>query len=158
MHPQINAIFDEAEKRYLKPDELDVLNHYVNSLPERLETYRRLRDLEVDIMQPVADQLQSALPNEKQEDLERSLKNALLMLRYCAMAMLLNDDTFIQERLLSWLEKSAQVYKTYSIDSTLYRLLNQRLSQTLTPQQLNLLKPPLALAQSSLLKLLAASA
>lgn len=158
MHPQIDTIFDNAEKRYLKPEELDVLNQYVDSLPGRLETYRILRDQEVDILQPVADQLQAALPNEKQEDLERSIKNALLMLRYCAMAMLLNDESFVQDRLLSWLEKSAQVYKTYSIDSTLYRLLNQRLSQTLTPQQLNLLKPPLALAQSSLLKLLAANA
>ena len=158
MHPQIDTLFDEAEKRYLKPEELEILNRYVDSLPDRMETYRRLRDLEVDIMQPVADQLQSALPNERQEDLERSLKNALLMLRYCAMAMLLSDDSFVHNRLLSWLEKSAQVYKTYSIDSTLYRLLNQRLSQTLTPQQLNLLKPSLALAQSSWLKLLAASA
>ncbi len=158
MHPQIDTIFDNAEKRYLKPEELDVLNQYVDSLPGRLETYRILRDQEVDIMQPVADQLQAALPNEKQEDLERSIKNALLMLRYCSMSMLLNDESFVKERLLSWLEKSALVYKTYSIDSTLYRFLNQRLSQTLTPQQLNLLKPPLALAQSSLLKLLAANA
>lgn len=157
MHPQINAIFDEAEKRYLKPEELEILNTYVDSLPKRMETYRRLRDMEVEIMQPVADQLQAALPNERQDDLERCLKNALLMLRYCAMSMLLNDDSFVQDRLLGWLEKSAQVYKTYSIDSMLYRLLNQRLSQTLTPQQLNLLKPPLALAQSSLLKLLVAT-
>jgi hypothetical protein len=158
MHPNIDTLFDEAEKRYLKPEELEVLSHYVDSLPERLETYRRLRDTEVEVMQHVADQLQAALPNERQADLERSLKNALLMLRYCAMAMLLNDDSLVQERLLGWLETSVQVYKTYTIDSTLYRMLNQRLSQTLTPSQLNLLKPPLALAQSSLLKLLATSA
>lgn len=158
MHPQIEALFDEAEKRYLKPEELNTLSQYVSSLPDRLETYRRLRDHEIEILQPVADHLQVELSNERVEDLERSLKNALLLLRHCAMAMLLNDEALVQDRLLGWLEQSAQVYKTYRIDSVLYRLLNQQLSQVLSPQQLGLIKPSLALAQTTLLKSMATPA
>ena len=151
MHQQIESLFDEAENRYLKPEELGVLSQYVDSLPQRLETYRQLRDQELTLMQQVADQLQAALPQEKTETLERSIKHALLVLRYCAMSMLLNDTSFVQNRLLSWLSRTVQTYNTQAVDMTLYRLLNQRLSQTFTPQQLSLLKPPLALAQSTLL-------
>lgn len=157
MHQQIEAIFDEAESRYLKPEELSILSKYVDSLPQRLEAYRQLRDRELEVMQQVADQLQAEMPQEKVETLERSLKNALLMLRYCAMAMLLNDESFVQERLLSWLGRTVQTYNTQAVDRTLYRLLNQRLSQSLSSDQINLLKPSLLLAQNSLLNQVAVS-
>jgi hypothetical protein len=152
MHQHLETLFDEAENRYLKPEELKLLSQYVESLPQRMETYRLLRDQEIELMQQVADQLQAALPQEKTEVLERSIKNALLMLRYCAMAMLLNDESFVAERLLGWLSRTMQAYDSQKIDATLYRLLNQRLTQVFSPQQMSLLSPPLLLAQKSLLK------
>lgn len=151
MHPDIEALFDEAENRYLKSEELSLLNTYVDSLPERLETYRQLRNREVEIMQPVADELEAALPKESQENLERSLKNAILLLRHCAMSMLLSDENFVRNRLLTWIEKTSRVYNTQGIDRVLYPLLERRLSQVLTAQQLSLIKPPLTMAQSALL-------
>lgn len=152
MHPQIQALFDEAEHRYLKPDELSVINQYVDSLPERLNAYRHLRDQELTVMQKVAEQLQQELPQEKIENLERTIKNALLMLRCCGMAMLLADTAYLQERLLNWVGQSMQVYNTAPIDAVLYRLLNQQLSQSLPSKQLSLLSPLLVMAQKTLLQ------
>ncbi len=151
MHPQLETLFEQAESRYLKPEELNLLNQYVESLPERLETYRQLRDREVEIMQAVADQLTDQFPNEDTAILERSLKNALLMLRYCAMSMLLNDDSFVKDRLVSWLSRTVQTYNSQKTDAVLYKLLNQQLSKTLNAKQISLLKPPLTLAQTTLL-------
>ncbi|HEY9645964.1 MAG TPA: phycobilisome protein [Chroococcidiopsis sp.] len=151
MHPQLQSIFDEAENRYLKPEELGTVSQYVESLPSRLETYRKMRDSELSVMQQVADQLQVELPNEKVEHLERSIKNALLVLRYCAMGMLLNDEDFVKSRLLSWLQENVKAYNSQTIDSALYRLLNQGLNQTFSPQQMALLNPMLSLAQDALL-------
>ncbi|MBW4473001.1 MAG: hypothetical protein KME45_21875 [Stenomitos rutilans HA7619-LM2] len=152
MHPQIETIFDEAELRYLKSEELSVVNQYVNSLPERLETYRALRDHELEIMQQVADQLEAALPQETVENLERSLKNALLLLRYSAMGMLLNDEAFVQERLVDWLTKTISLHNTRAIDMALFRLLNQKLMQTLAPKQINLVGPYIAKVQTAILQ------
>lgn len=152
MHPQIEALFNEAENRYLKPEELNVINQYVKSLPGRMDAYRALRDCELTVMQAVADQLQVALPQEKIENLERCIKNALLVLRYCAMGMLLNDDAFAQERIVNWLSETANVYNTRQIDLTLYRLLNQKLSQALNPSHMALLSPQLVKAETLLLK------
>ncbi|MDX2097380.1 MAG: hypothetical protein SFW36_06350 [Leptolyngbyaceae cyanobacterium bins.59] len=151
MHKQIEELFDEAENRYLKTEELNVLSQYVSSLPERLETYRLIRDQELDIMQQVVDQLQKQMPDEPIANLERSIKNALLVVRHCAMGMLLNDENYIQDRALNWLSRTAQVYNTQTIDTVLYRLLTQRLSQVLTPQQLGLFNPFLQLVQQRLL-------
>lgn len=151
MHPQIEAIFDDAETRYLKPEELRFVTQYVESLPQRLDIYRNLRDQELEVMQWVADQLQAQLPQEEQELLERSLKNALLMLRYCSMGMLLNDEVFVRERFLNWVSQSAKIYNTETIDKHLYRLLNQQLSRVLGSKQMNVLSPMLTMAQTALL-------
>lgn len=152
MHPQIETIFDEAEHRYLKAEELGVINQYVSSLPERLETYRILRDRELEIMQQVADQLEVSLPQETVENLERSLKNALLLLRYSAMGMLFNDEAFVQERLVDWLTKTMSFHNTRTIDTALFRLLNQRLMQALTAKQINLVGPYIAKVQTAILQ------
>lgn len=150
MHPQIEALFDQAESRYLKPEELGLLNQYVDSLPARLSAYRALRDHELEIMQAVADQLQAEMPQEQIEHLERAIKNALLTLRYCAMGMLLNDDTFVRERLVSWLGGTMSLYNSQPINMVLYRLLNQRLSAVLGSAATSLLTPHLLMAQTLL--------
>jgi hypothetical protein len=152
MHPQLEAIFDEAENRYLKPEELKFVTQYVSSIPDRVATYRSLRDQELDIVQWVADQLQAQMPKETVENLERSLKHALLMLRYCSMGMLLNDEEFVKARLVDWVSQSVKVYHSQAIDSALYKLLNQRLNQVLGAKAMSFLNPMLMLAQKSLLQ------
>ncbi|BAU41938.1 hypothetical protein [Leptolyngbya sp. O-77] len=149
MHPQIDALFDEAENRYLKPEELAVLSQYVESLPARLDAYCSLRDREITIMQQAADRLVAELPGESTETLERSIKNALLVLRHCATAMLMNDEPFLKDRLQP-VASLIQTYNSQRIDSALFRLLNQSLSQHLAPQQMTFLLPMLAIAQTDL--------
>lgn len=150
MNSNIETLLDVAEDRYLKPEELTALGQYVTSLSDRLVIYRTLRDQEVQIMQPVADQLQAQYAQEPTEKLERCIKNALLVLRYCAMAMLLDDDNFVRDRISGWLTEVTQVYNTQAVDQQLYRLLEAKLNQTLPANQMSLLKPHLQTAQSVL--------
>ena len=151
MHPQLASLFNEAESRYLKSDEIKVIGQYVASLPERLDTYRTLRDHEMEIMQAVVDQLQAEFPQESEENLERCIKHALLMLRQCALSLLVNDEAIVQHRFLDWVKPLSKIYDTKAIDSKLYRLLNQQLAKALSPKQLSQLSPSLSLAQDGLL-------
>ena len=150
MNPQIEAVFDDAENRYLKPEELGLISQYTHSIPARLETYQSLRDYELEIMQWVADQLQAEMPIESVENLERSIKNGLLLLRCCAMAMLVNDQGLIRDRFLVWASPMTTVYGSHLIDTKLYRLINQRLNQVLGVERMVLLMPMLAYAQDAL--------
>jgi len=150
MHSHLETIFGEAENRYLTAQELSLVNQYVESLPIRMEAYRFLKDHELEIMQHVADQLQAAMPQEKTENLERGIRNALLMLRYCAMGMLLNDESFVKNKLHGWLNATLSFYNTQQINTTLYRLLNQQVSAALSPAHASLITPILGMAQNLL--------
>ncbi|HEY9763756.1 MAG TPA: hypothetical protein V6D07_14585 [Trichocoleus sp.] len=150
MNPKLDALFDEPEKRYLNADELSVLSQYVSSIPERMKAYRLIRDQEIALMQPVADTLQQQMPNASEALLERSVRNGLLILRYAAMAMLVDDEAFMDQRLQGWLPEMAKAYNTQAIDQKLLEIMISRLSQALPPQQMSLLKPSLAKAQAIL--------
>jgi len=102
-------------------------------------------------LQSVADQVQSELPNVAVEDLEVGIKNLVLVLRYSSMAMLLNDENFLKERLLSWLEGIMSMRDMRRLNDALYKLLNQVLRQQFNPNQLALLQPLITAAQVTLI-------
>ncbi len=151
MIPKIQELINQAQDRYLATDELGLMESYVSSLPDRLKLYKLIRDREIDILQAVADQVSAELPNVTDEELEVGIKNLILVLRYCSMAMLLNDDSFLKERLLNWLEGIMSMRDMRRLNETLYKLLNQGLRQQLSPSQLALLQPLITTAQVTLI-------
>lgn len=149
MNTNLEAIFNEAEKRYLTTDELGAVGTYVDSLPDRLGLYRMLRDQEVDLLQKVADQLQQEYSQASVPVLEHCIKNGVLALRSCALTMLMMDDNHIHDR-VTWLKQIQQTYQSQEMDASFYRLLEKQLTATLSPQQMALLQPPLTAVQNSL--------
>lgn len=148
MHPEIEALLDQAENRFLKPEEITAFKRQAATLSQRLKIYEFLRDKEESIFQPVANKLQETFPDEKQETLERSLKHWLLVLRYCAMAMLLNDQTFLEQRLLDWLSGLVEAHQTQKLEATVCNLLQVRIKELLSEQARAILEPFLDQAQS----------
>ncbi|HLO47296.1 MAG TPA: phycobilisome protein [Kamptonema sp.] len=151
MHPEIEVLLDHAETRFLKTEELAAFKRYAATLAQRLKVYEFLRDKEVDIFQPIANQLQEIFPKEKQENLERSLTHWLLALRHCAMAMLLNDSLFLEQRLLEWLAGIVEAHQSQEIEETIWKLLQSRLKEILSEQAIAILQPFLDQAKSTLL-------
>ncbi|MES1025507.1 phycobilisome protein [Gloeocapsa sp. BRSZ] len=151
MHSEIKSLLYEAEDHYLNPEEMTTAKLCIASLQVRLETYELLRDQEVAIFQPIADQLLVTFA-QNQRDLEQALKRWLLVLRYCTMAMLLNNQEFLRQRLLEWLIGIVQAYQTQAIETNIYQLLQNQLQEHLNAQQLALLQPFLAQAETTLLQ------
>ena len=150
MQPEIKTLLYEAEDHYLKPEEIESFKYHASSFAQRLETYELLRDAELAIFQPVADQLLEAFP-QKQQEIELALKHWLSILRYCAMAMLMNNPEFLQRRLLEWLVDLVQVHQMQAIEINLYQLLQAQLQEQLSDQNLALVQPFLAQAEATLL-------
>jgi hypothetical protein len=151
MIPKIQDLINQAQDRYLAVDELGLMESYVNSLPDRLKLYKQLRDREIDLLQAVADQVSVELPNVSDAELEAGIKNLILVLRYCSMSMLLNDENFLKERLLNWLEGIMSMRDMRRLNETLYKLLNQGLRQQFSPAQLALIQPLITSAQVTLI-------
>jgi|GEM_PF-258977 Phycobilisome protein len=150
MHPALESVFNEAESRYLNANELNIVGGYVESIPDRLEIYRILRDEEVNILQPVVDQLQQKFPASEAKRLERSTKNGILSLRTCAMGMLLNDQGYVQER-IQWIKQTQKNNSLEDIDQVFYPLLEQQLNKTLGNLKMKLLQDIFQQVQSALL-------
>ncbi|MEG4146829.1 phycobilisome protein [Microcoleus sp. Pol12B5] len=148
MHPEIEALLDQAENRFLKGEELMAFKRQAVTLVQRLKIYEFLREKEASIFQPVTNKLQETFPDEKQETLERSLKHWVLVLRYCAMAMLLNDQNFLEQRLVDWLSGIVAAHQTQKIEATVCNLLQIRLKELLSEQARTILQPFLDQAQS----------
>jgi len=148
---RIKDLINQAQDRYLNSEDLGAFESYVQSIPKRLALYKLLRDREIRIMQTVADQLEAELPKADITILETGVKNLLLVMRYCAMGMLLNDETFLKQRLLDWLEQVSSVYDLKSVNEALYKILNQVLRQELSSEQLSLLQPLITTAQVTLI-------
>lgn len=151
MVPKIQELINQAQDRYLASDELGLMESYISSLPERLKLYKLIRDREIPILQAVADSVPNELPSITDEDLETGVRNLILVLRYSSMAMLLNDENFLKERLLNWLEGIMSMRDMRRLNETLYKLLNQELRQQLSPTQLTLIQPLITAAQVTLI-------
>jgi hypothetical protein len=147
---KLDALFDAPDKQYLDAADLSVLSQYVSSIPDRMAVYRTLRDQEIAIMQPIADALQQQ-GGHPEPLVEHSVRNGLMVLRYAAMAMLIDDATFVENRLQGWLPEMVKAYETQAVDQQLFQLLNQQLGKVFSPPQLNLLKPSLDKAQALML-------
>ena len=151
MQSNIQAILHQAEEHYLAQPEIRVFQNHVVSLANRLETYECLRAREIDIFQPIAEELVRAYPEENPQLREKAIKHWLAVMRYSAMAMLLNNPEYLHRRILEWLTEMVQAHQMQSMENTISDLLLLRLKKVLSQQQLNLLQPFLAQAQTTLL-------
>lgn len=147
MNQILEQLFKEPEKKALTPQELSLLSKFVSSLPERIKLYRQLREQETKLMQKVVDQLPSDLTQDSTSALEQSVKQSILMLRYAAMGMLVDDQQLAKNRLEGWLPTMAETYQTQAIDQALYQQLLSQLKSILSNKQMMLLQPGLELAQ-----------
>ena len=145
MYPEIEILLNQAEDHLLNTEQIKTFKLNITSLTQRLETYEVLRDKEA------ADQLLVINSKESSTMLEQALKHWILVLRHCAMAMLLNDPNFLQQRILGWLKGLSQTHQTQTIEATLCESIQTHLKQVLSAQQIALLQPFLEQAQANLL-------
>jgi len=148
MYPELQALIHESEHQYLQQADLDKLAQEVSTLKQRLAVYRVLRDQEITIFQTVADQLLEKLPQEKTRKIETCVRHWLLVTRYSAMAMLLNNPEFLERRLLEWLTDIVQAHEYQVISENLHSLLLKKLDEVLENEGINYIKPFLDQAQS----------
>ena len=151
MYPELEMFARIAEEQFLQPNELELIKKHAQSMPQRLATYESLRDREIEIFQPVADQLVQAFPAQDTEVLEQALSHWLLILRYCGMAMLSNNPDLLQQQLAFWFRGLVQLPTMHEVEHKLYQLLQSRLKEVLSAEAQQLLLPFFQQIESTLL-------
>lgn len=151
MSSDINSLLTQAENRYLKPEELEEFQRHTSSLAQRLKLYGFLRDREAAIFEPVAEKLQTAFPEAQQPLVEKSLQHWILIMRHCAMAMLLDDTDYLKNNVLDWLRGFVKTRQSQAIEAKIHELLVAVLKEMLSPKAMIYLEENLNLAKETLL-------
>ncbi|MGD1918881.1 MAG: phycobilisome protein, partial [Pleurocapsa sp.] len=130
--------------------EITAFQLHIAKLAKRLEVYEYLRDREIDIFQPIADELSEAYSQVSPQLIEKALKLWLSIMRYCAMAMLLNNPEYLKEGVLDWLTDTVKAHQMQSIEIAIYDLLSSKLKKSLPEDQFALMQPFLEQTQEIL--------
>lgn len=149
MISQINSLQREIDGRYASDRELQFFWDYSRSFNLRLQTYIKLQGMEPELLQRVQTKMKRLDPSlflDGQQDLTPKWKqDTLRVLRYSAVAMLLNDGDFLQERLLYWMQTVMKAFGVETSCEVTYRVMQDVIRERLTVAEANLLCPILEL-------------
>lgn len=115
----------EADGNYLNTQGLDILEQYVESYSIRLETYQFLRDQSKNLVIEALKYLFERYPELLQKHKQRCAYDMSEVLRYIALSILRDDETFFMETLFSWLDTILVAHKKNQACAEVYRYLYQ---------------------------------
>jgi hypothetical protein len=141
MITEIDSLIYQAEDQYLTQKDLGLFKTQVLYLEERLKIYEQIRDQEGEIFQLIATQILTSFPDEPEANVKRALKHWIMLLRYCAMAMVSNDPKYLEQRILEWLPEQIAAHQMQGLEQNLYGYLNKRLKKSLENDHYSILQP-----------------
>lgn len=154
MLSQMERLRQEVDGRYASDEELKFFEEYVQSFPQRLSAYRRIQMTEAILIQQVQRKLRSQDPHllhSGQQDVSGKWKrDTLRVLRYSAIAMLINDPELLQESLLFWMQTVMRAFGAQRSCEVTYRLMQEVAQQHLPRTEAALFCPILELNRSVL--------
>ena len=154
MLSQIQYVSQVADGRYATDEELQFISSYLQSFEVRLSAYTRLQGAEATIVQQVQIKLRSLDPtllHSGAEDVTAKWRrDTIRVLRYSAIAMLLNDADWLRDRLLYWMQTVMKAFGAQRSCDATYQLMQDVVQQHLTPAEARLFCPILELNRALL--------
>ncbi|MGY2801194.1 phycobilisome protein [Thermostichus sp. MS-CIW-25] len=154
MNSRVAELMHQSEGRYLRPDELKTLHAYVEGIPRRVRLYQVLQAKEQELLDRVMEKFQPMMPNLIRQHghlaWERCRRDLSMVWRYCCMAMLLNDEDYLRDKLLYWLETILKSFKMRDHCQPAYKLMLDSLTHIFGAEESEMIRPYLLLAKSML--------
>jgi hypothetical protein len=113
--------------------------------------YQILREREGQMVSHTLNALKQEMPSLSGQVLDLCQRHLLLLLRHSAMAMLLQDEELLKERLIEWMEEEVGLYGLQSVYEIAYRIFQQELKDHLAPGELEFIRPWITQVQVALL-------
>jgi hypothetical protein len=145
MLSQIQRLSQTTEGRYATDEELRFLAEYARSFELRVQTYQKIQASEAAIVQQVLAKMRAIDPtllrNGSEDMTNKWKRDTLRVLRYSAVAMLLNDSETLRERFLFWFQTIMRAFNAQKSCGVTYTVMQDVVKQVLTPSEANLLLP-----------------
>ncbi|MBD1854427.1 MULTISPECIES: phycobilisome protein [Leptolyngbya] len=145
MLSQIQRLSQTTEGRYATDEELRFLAEYARSFELRVQTYQKLQASEAAIVQQVLAKMRAIDPtllrNGSEDVTAKWKRDTLRVLRYSAVAMLLDDSETLRERFLFWFQTIMRAFNAQKSCGVTYTVMQEVVKQVLTPSEANLILP-----------------
>lgn len=149
MLSQLKCLSLATDGRYATDSELQFITHYVQSFDLRLQTYLKLQELEPILVQQAYSKVRSIDPSVfKYGNADISAKwkqDTVRVLRYVAIAVLMDDPDTLKERFLLWFQTIMRAFGAQRSCDITYQVLQNVIQQHFSPSQANLICPILEL-------------
>lgn len=154
MLSQLEKLSLNTDGRYATDEELAFVNVYIQSFGMRAQTYQTLQLVEAAIVQQVEVKMRLLDPNlfrSGNEDVSAKWKrDTVRVLRYSAVAMLMNDPDTLRERFLFWFTTIMKAFGAQKSCNATYEVMQGVVKQHLTPIQVSLFCPILEINRQTL--------
>ncbi|XGW00483.1 MAG: phycobilisome protein [Leptolyngbya sp. BL-A-14] len=140
----------EADGRYLNAQELSPLEQYAQSYAVRTHTYQQLRDSGDALILQALRKLGQTYPELIQQHGQRCKYDMTEVLRYVALSILRDDETFFKEQMMSWLDTILLAHKKTAHCMKAYRFLQEAIAATLPAEDVALTRPYFDIVTQSL--------
>jgi len=145
MLSQLKKLSLDTEGRYATDAELEVLTEYIQSFEARLKAYQALQAAEADIIQETLTVIDARHPDvfKRGGDALRSKwkNDTARVLRYTAVAALMNDPETLRERFLLWFQTIMRAFSTQQSCDITYNVMQNTMVHHLTPESITLVRP-----------------
>lgn len=144
MNKKLDTMLYEAEGRYLSDEESARLQSWAGTLEDRLECMRAVERVETEVVNDVVNEVFRIHPEFESrfhQARERGVRDIGMVLRYCVMAMLREDEEMLKERMLYWFVTIAWANGLGPYMDTTYKALPRRLERSLDRQHIEMLAP-----------------
>ncbi|MBD2315991.1 MULTISPECIES: globin family protein [Cyanophyceae] len=146
----LENVLDRADGSYITPEDLRILDGAIASWQQRRQTYDLLQTKENVILEQVMQQIINTAPDVAAKVTvdggNKCNRDMALVLRYCATAMLLQDEELLKDRLLYWMQNIMLALKNQRVNDFVYRSLQKSVQANLPKENADLLLPYLAIA------------
>ncbi|KGF72047.1 phycobilisome protein [Neosynechococcus sphagnicola sy1] len=154
MLSQLEHLSRSTDGRYATDADLQFIADYVLSYELRLRTYTKLREREATIVQDVKGRIDTLHPQlfiRGNEDFtSKWQQDTIRVIRYTAIAMLLNDREALQEKFLFWFQTIMKAFKVQESCNITYQVMQEVVKKHFTPSEASLLCPILELNRNLL--------
>ncbi|MCS6959298.1 MAG: phycobilisome protein [Pseudanabaenaceae cyanobacterium SKYGB_i_bin29] len=136
-----------ADGKYAQPEDLRMIDRAVSTWEQRKQVYHLLEQKENEIVQMAAQLMQKTdrfqhHPMDKL-GVERCQRDMVMGLRACALAMLLQDEYLLKDRVLYW---QRNVFLAMQLSYQGYKCLLQAVKSLLPESQAAFIAPYLQIA------------
>jgi hypothetical protein len=156
MFTNLERLSVEVDGRYATSEELDFLKSYFQTFKYRISAYQKIQKNESAIMNQIQENLEKMNPNifiQGSVNLKSKWRSdTIRVLRYSAMALLIDDPEYLRQRLLIWFSTILQAFKVKDLTQLTCQTMSDVIKNYLTPEENNLFLPLIELNSNTLCK------